>query len=141
MKNLFVFMLITLSLTAFANRESGGRRAAAAVFINFTSFGSGIDGKTFALTDKLIKIADKNGLVKKQTRLEWGREGEITICVHFQGGAFGGASHKSNFIKEIAPSIIEDHKVQKKKRTAVLVGLSCDNIKAATSQDLSAFLD
>ncbi len=142
MKKTFVLLLLTASLSAFANRESGGRRAASAVFLNFQSPGNGIDSKTFYLSKELISEASANGLVKEYTLRRWGREGEKTVCVHFQGGELNGRGASGRFIKALAPSIIEDFQDQNIRRTIVLIGASCKRIEDATVvQDISAYLD
>lgn len=141
MKSFLVFTLIVTSLSAFANRESGGRASASAVFLNFTSPGNGIDVQSLNLADNLITQASQDGLVKEIVRKRWGREGEVTLCVHFQGGAHNGAAPSRDFIRGVANSIFMDTLDQGLQRTKVLLGVSCKNIEEATEQSVEAYLD
>lgn len=141
MKKVLTFMLLATSLSVFANRESGGRGGSASVFLNFTSPGNGIDYETFNLAEQLYKKADQEGFVKKYTLERWGREGEVTVCIEFRGGAFDGVGPSRAFIKSIAPSIVKDKLDQGLQRTAVFVGFSCEKINEATEQDITAHLN
>jgi len=141
MKKLFLVLLCLTSFTVFANRESGGRRASAAFFIKFTSPGNGIDHKTFSLAEQLIIEAEDNDFVKEKTQTRWGREGEVTICILFQGGSFDGVGPSTDFIKMLAPLIIEDTLKQGLTRTLVFSSFSCKDITQATLQNIHSYLD
>ena len=60
---------------------ASGRPAVMATRLQFNSIGSGIDQVANAGASKLIYQAIKAGLLKKYMSHQWGREGEISICV------------------------------------------------------------
>ena len=143
MKALFLAMVLTAGLsTAFAQRgergvrEGGGRRGATAVFVVFSSFGTGIDSVTAGKTQKSIAKFDREGTVVRKSKSHWGREGETTYCVEFNSPFL-----PHQFIKGIAPSILKDRATTGMERTDVFSGISCDNIEAASRQNISAYVD
>lgn len=139
MKKLTMLLLVTTLATlfnnAFANRESGGRLAATAVFVEFTSFGTGIDDYTRQFTDSLINSAEQRGLLTDLEVQQRGREGEVYYCAHFKS-----ASQRFAFIANLAKPIIHDSQVSEQQRTFVFVGNSCDERDSATEQDLGKYL-
>lgn len=140
MKSLIFLSWLVAQSALGVNRESGGAggnlKLAAAVFVSFKSLGNGIDSTTLQLTEKLTKQAISEGMIKEMVTTPWGHEGEVTICVHFQGGPFNGVGPSREFVKTLAPSILKDTQ----PRTDVFIGLSCDDITKATKQDLAKYL-
>ncbi len=50
-----ILSTLLFSTMAFANRESGGKVGASAVYVEFTSFCTGIDSNAVAKYDRLLK--------------------------------------------------------------------------------------
>lgn len=134
MKKIFVLTLVILNSVAFANRESGGRIGASAVYIDFRSFGTGIDYKAKNKVMGLIAEAGMRGEVIDQESVPRGREGESTECVQLKD-----ANQRYIFIKAIAGGILEDSRQLQKARTVVYVGEKCGDLSSATEQDLSRY--
>lgn len=134
-KMLSVFAAIALvSPLAQANRESGGRIAASAVYLNFASYGTGIDSQSYEIAEQFIADVRAKGAIVAEVRKPWGREGEVLRCVQLMDSASRAA-----LIAEVAPSILADRQKTGQVRTSVRVGLSCDNYDAATEQNLEAY--
>lgn len=119
---------------AFANRESGGRESARAVFVEFNSFGAGIDQSTKQFTDSLVEMAVANDEVVDLEVQQRGREGETYYCVHFKESV-----QRYAFIANLAKPIVHDTQ-NHGKRTSVFLGMSCEDRDSATEQDLRAYL-
>ena len=118
------------------NRESGGRGGPVAVYISFSSFGSGIDAATLIVVQNLVKDAAANGLVLDQTFEQRGREGETMICAKI---ANPFATYQ--FIKSVAQSIKSDTAVSPNgnSRTLIYSSPECHDLRHATKQDLSGY--
>ncbi|OFZ51342.1 MAG: hypothetical protein A2381_06245 [Bdellovibrionales bacterium RIFOXYB1_FULL_37_110] len=144
LKNLFytlILALLFLQVSFLANAQimggesSGGRTDAQAVYVSFTSFGNGIDHSSLKLTEQLINDATINGNIITQTFEQRGHEGEVIYCVQLIN-----AYKRYEFIKRLAPSILNDKNQLNQQRTFVYVGTNCDNIQNATEQDIAAYL-
>jgi hypothetical protein len=133
-----ILVVMAISSIASANRESGGRQGASAVWVAFSSFGTGPDSATEALLNQEIDLAKQNNRVVDYKYKQRGREGESVYCVDLRT-----SGDRVMLIKAIAPKIIADtkHNDLKIQRTRVYVGFDCKNIKAATEQDIKAYLD
>lgn len=123
-----------ISSVSFANRESGGRLGASAVYVDFRSYGTGIDPVTNANYEKLVLEAKNQGLVIDETKEMRGREGETLSCVQLSS-----AFDRYNFIRRLAPSILFDTQTHGLQRTSVYVGVDCNSFDQATEQDLSQY--
>ncbi len=127
-------LVILLSSVAGAEiRESGGRSRAMAVYVDFRSFGTGIDHASIEWTEHLIGEAAMNGEVEVKVVSQKGREGETQICVKLTTD-----NARWRFIKALAPQILADRRMNP-VRTAVLLWNECGNIDKATEQDLSKY--
>ncbi|MDO9181907.1 MAG: hypothetical protein Q7U04_05845 [Bacteriovorax sp.] len=132
---LLIVLSIFFSAASFAgNRESGGRVGASAVYIDFKSFGTGIDSATKETFEILLRAAKARGEVVDETVELKGREGETINCVQLSN-----ASQRYNFIQPIAYSILMDTQNSGIKRTSVYVGMDCHSFDSATEQDLSKY--
>lgn len=134
MKTVFLMVMIVSSIS-FANRESGGRGRGTAVYVDFRSFGTGIDGVTAKRTQQLINEAKMNGQVIDQTFEQKGREGETLICVELTD-----AFLRYHLVKALAPLISADKKRLGRERTVVYVGNVCGDVSHATEQNIEAYL-
>jgi hypothetical protein len=134
MKTAVILLAIFTSSTALANRESGGRVAARAVYVNFMSVGAGIDRANLNEVEALIEQAKSSGAVVKNTKEQMGREGETNLCVEFNGN-----TDVYHFIKTIASSILSDARTSGSQRTQVLSGKTCGDVSSATLQDLTKY--
>lgn len=137
MKKLFLLLVLAISATTYAfNREGGGRPGASAVYIEFRSFGSGVDEYTKSHVMQLIGEAGMRNEVVDQTSESKGREGESIECVQLSD-----ATKRHYFIKAIAGEILTDAKqFNDNQRTIVYVGTSCRKLEEATEQDLKSYL-
>jgi hypothetical protein len=115
-------------------REGGGRPSANAVYVVFSSFGTGINNYTKSLAKEYIDNGIENNTIKKATFERWGREGEITFCADFRK-----SEDRVRFVNAIYSSIIDDHNGLPIKRTDVLVGIDCEDISKATSQQIGTY--
>jgi len=131
LKFLAALVLLSASIAGASIRESGGRGGATAVYVDFRSFGTGIDRASLQVTEQLINTAIMNGEVVEKTIEQKGREGEMLICVRLTTD-----NARWRFIKALAPQILADRQVNP-KRTAVHVWTSCGQLNIATEQDLS----
>ena len=137
MKSLILAIALLSSINVVArNRESGGRRGPSAVYVYFFSYGTGIDAKSIEKYDKLVAKAKAQGLVIDEKEERRGREGETLTCVQFNSPF---APH--SFVKALAPSILADTKASGIKRTSVYVGADCDDVNAASEQDLAKYVN
>lgn len=134
MKNLLLLLALLFPLASQANRESGGRLGASAVYVYFSSFGTGIDSATASLAMELVQNEEMNGHVLAKTIDRRGREGEFLLCVQL-----ANPTYRFQFIKDLAPSIRRDNQALPRQRTAVFVGLTCGNLEAATRQDINKY--
>jgi hypothetical protein len=145
-KIILIAMMVLTSWTATANRETGGgMRITSSVYLVFTSFGAGTDYETAKYANTLVDAVLNKGLVKKMSTEFWGWEGETTRCVTFRASPFESentieaAQISREFIAALAPRIMAD--AQKMgQRTRVLLGKDCNDIEAATEQDVSKYL-
>ncbi len=135
MKNLVLALLMVTGPIALANRESGGRLAARAVYVQFTSIGTGIDYFTQKKLQQYIAKAKHSKKIADYTYEQKGREGEATYCVRPKD-----VVDRVSIIKAIAPSIVKDTKGMGVQRTHVLLGMSCGDINMAVEQDLSSYV-
>lgn len=135
MKNAFLLTMVMLSSTAMANRESGGRVGATAVYVIFSSPGTGIDYKTHDVLTAFVTKAQAENKVYDYTVENWGREGEVSYCVNF-----GSNFDRVVFIESLAPTIINDTKMTKFQRTRVLTGFACHEQEKATEQDITKYV-
>lgn len=131
MKQVIFICLLIASSISMANRESGGREGASAVYVDFRSIGSGIDTQSLNVFKALYQGAKSRGEVLDTTSERLGREGEVRFCVKLSN-----ANQRYQFIKSLASSIVADTQKHMAKRTAVLVGMECRSIDSATEQDL-----
>ncbi len=146
MKMLLVALVVFGSVSAFANRETGGgMRITSSVYVMYTSFGAGTDYETAKYMNSLIDSVLEKGLVKKMSTEFWGWEGETTRCVTFRASPFeseqtiGAAQLSRDFIAALAPRILADAQ-SNGQRTRVFLGRDCNDINMATEQDLGAYL-
>lgn len=82
--NLVSMLVFSFCLVPFARaeREIGGRESnLAAIEINFSSRGDGIDGAAFTDWFNLLNQSLFNGDARKVVNTPWGREGERKVCV------------------------------------------------------------
>ena len=135
MKTVLLSVVIFLSSISFAIRESGGRNGASAVYVQFASYGTGVDLETQKHYESLVKVAKSQGIVLDETLIGRGREGETLNCV-----LLASAFDRYNFIKELAPSILEDNMSNQFERTYVYVGADCNDVRKATRQDLRGYV-
>ena len=135
MKTLFIMATLALGSLSFANRESGGRLQATAVYVEFKSFGSGIDSRALAEYRKLTGTARMNGQVLDETSERRGLEGEVLNCVQLASG-----EDRVFFIQNLAPVILRDRRMTGYARTSVYVGMDCYNFQGATEQDLNSYV-
>lgn len=135
MKNALVAVILLIGSISFANRESGGRLGASAVYVDFRSFGTGIDQFSKQTFDNLVAAAKYKGVVLDETYQQNGREGEILACVKLTD-----AYERYSFIRSLAPHIIADRDMQGVQRTSVFVGFDCHSFESATDQDLTKYL-
>ena len=133
MRKIMLAMMF-IGSACLANRESGGRNGASAVFVYFSSIGSGIDYKTQALYTGLIQKAKTQGLVINETLVPRGREGEGLYCVELTS-----AYARYDLIKALAPAILLDRRVMITKRTIVYAGSKCTD-RDPSEQDLGAYV-
>ena len=131
MKSVFLFVGLLASSMSWAQRESGGRPQASAVYVDFRSNGSGINSQALYKFDELLYQAPYQSQIVESIDQPQGREGEIVRCVHFQD-----AYQRQSFIQALAPSILLDEQVTRQRRTVVLVGMDCYSPQEATPQDL-----
>ena len=129
-----ILSILLISSMSFANRESGGRLGASAIYVYFYSHGTGIDTKSQALYQNLISKAKAHGLVVDEMSERRGREGETLNCVELKS-----PFERYNFIKKLAPSILADTASHGMKRTSVYVGTDCRDVRKATEQNLSTY--
>ncbi len=134
LKTFAVLAIVGLSSLAHANRESGAMGGGSAVYVRFTSLGSGIDTATLGNVEALIDRATVAHEVKAQTYELQGREGERLICVDFIP-----MTMPYQFIKEIAPGILADQARVGFVRTEVAIGDNCGDPASATPQDLTKY--
>lgn len=125
---------LLVSSVCFANRESGGRNQASAVYVDFKSFGAGIDSVTLNIFESLVANATAQGQVVDLTAEPMGREGETLRCVDLQD-----AQQRYYFIQSLAPSILADTQQVGSQRSAVYVGTDCHSFESATEQDLNQY--
>ncbi|MFZ3231238.1 MAG: hypothetical protein WA160_13605 [Pseudobdellovibrio sp.] len=123
---------LLLSSVCFANRESGGREGASAIYVDFKSIGSGIDTVSAETFAKLSSEALENGNVVDSTAEQIGREGESLYCIKLTN-----ANLRYEFIKALAVPIIADRQATGVQRTAVYVGMECHSFETATEQDIT----
>jgi len=133
MKSLITIGLL-LSSVCFANRESGGRSSASAVFVDFYSIGQGIDHNTLAVYESLHSQAVANNQVLASTSEARGREGEMLRCVQLTD-----ATLRYEFIRSLAPAILADTRASNAQRTAVYVAVDCNSFDSATEQNLEMY--
>jgi hypothetical protein len=132
-KVLLTLVVLSTSVAGASIRESGGRGGATAVYVDFRSFGTGIDRTSLRVTEQMINTAIMNGEVIEKTIEQKGREGEMLICVRLTTD-----NARWRFIKALAPQILADRQVNP-RRTAVLVWTSCGHVDVATEQDLQKY--
>jgi hypothetical protein len=133
MKALILLSLLVSSVS-FANRESGGRGGATAVYVDFRSTGAGIASSAMNTYKILVNAAQSRGEVIDVTTQMNGREGGRLECVQLMTGP-----QRYQFIQSLAFSIRFDTESTGMKRTAVYVGMDCHSFNAATEQDLRAY--
>ncbi len=131
-----LFAVLIGSQTAFAKGESGRHAGAQAVYFNFMSYGTGIDTNGLGLAEELIEHANKKGQVLETIRKQYGREGEILICVHLKNSFL-----PFQFVKSMAPSVLEDRQQTLHVRTSVRIGADCSDYEVATEQDLESYIN
>ncbi len=136
MKNLVLVLIMVAGPLALANRESGGRLAARAVYVQFTSIGTGIDYFTQKKLQQYIAKAKHSKKIADYTYEQKGREGEAFYCVELKD-----VLDRVVMIKAVAPSIVKDTKGMGVQRTHVLLGMACGNADMAVEQDLSSYVD
>jgi hypothetical protein len=79
MKSLGIALVPALVATAsVAHAAPQPRAAACPLTITFASYAMGIDGTAFAAVDRLLR---RDRGVRAVARRNWGREGEVTLCV------------------------------------------------------------
>lgn len=136
MKSLLLSICILMGAKAFAIRESGGRMGSSAVYLDFRSYGTGIDSQTKTYVLGLIGEAGMKGQVVNQTSSIYGKEGESIECVQLND-----ATTRYYFVKAVAPYILNDTQIYGHQRTAVFVGADCSDIESATEQDLGSYIE
>ncbi len=82
--------LTLVSSSSFAqgpmgHESSGGRPVPMAFGVQFTSSGSGIDGSSYKAVLQYIGQSLSEGTLSKILNKKWGREGETSICLEFNG--------------------------------------------------------
>jgi hypothetical protein len=134
MKLLMIMSLMNLMFcsVSFANRESGGRHGASAVYVDFRSFGTGIDNQTANTFNVLYNAAKMRGEIVDETVVRVGREGETRHCIQLSN-----ATQRYYFIQSLAGSILNDMQLTGSQRTAVFVGMDCHSFESATEQDIT----
>jgi hypothetical protein len=133
-RTLVLSAVILSSPLAFANREGGGRVSASAVYVDFKSFGSGIDSDSLAVTDSLTELGVNDGTILEAKMDQKGREGERQICL-----LMSDAGARLKLISSLAPYILKDRKIEGVTRTDVYVGTDCNDISRATLQDITKY--
>lgn len=141
MKTLLSTLGVTLSVLIVSAQSFagplvsvGGRNSIRGVYVQFNSVGTGIDQATFAQYLGLVEFAKTQGLVMDEKLAQKGREGEVQACVVVDG------TIGYRLIKVLAPAILQDRQNLGISRTEVYVGQNCDDVSAATSQDLEQYL-
>jgi hypothetical protein len=134
MKTIIFVAAVFINSVSWANRESGGRLGAPAVYVQFTSFGTGVDSQAQELYKNLVAEAKAQSLVVDETFVRLGREGESLNCVQLLSGF-----DRYNFIKKLAPVILSDTHSSPVERTLVFVGPDCHDVSEATRQDLRGY--
>lgn len=133
MKMIIGLCLLVASIS-YANRESGGRNGVSAVYVEFRSFGTGIDQSALQTYQQLAWAAKSRGEVITSKTLQKSREGELLHCVLLKD-----AYQRHNFVSSLAFSIKWDTKLVGRQRTHVYVGSNCDDVTKATLQDISKY--
>ncbi len=134
MKRVIFISLLIGSSICMANRESGGREGASAIYVDFRSLGAGIDQQTLNSYMVLLRAATSRGEVLDSTSEKSGREGELRFCVKL-----ANSTQRYYFIQSLAPSILADIQLVMNKRTAVYLGMECRSFNSATEQDLRKY--
>ncbi|MFZ3229525.1 MAG: hypothetical protein WA160_04920 [Pseudobdellovibrio sp.] len=129
MKKTIFMMILAVSTISNAQRESGGRYQATAVYVDFRNYGTGINQIAMSKFDQLMYIGQVLDSTYEQRA---GRGGEVLRCVQFSN-----ASERYYFIQSISPVIIQDEQRNGMHRTAVYVGMDCHSFSSATEQNIN----
>jgi hypothetical protein len=132
--SLLVFLACAQASAAGGFVVSGGRPSSSAVYLLFMNQGMGIDQSTLDTADSFIQNAFQSGKVADYFRRPWGRGGEVMICVQL-----ASATDRLAFMREIAPAVLGDARMNGVQRTSVRAGLDCSDYESASEQDLSAY--
>lgn len=124
-------LLIIMGLLFSTANFAGERFAATAVYVDFTSFGSGINQTALENVAQALNSARSRGEIFQETQVLLGHEGEIRHCAHFYN-----STQRYEYIQAISNSINSDS-IQ---RTKVYVGADCNSFENATEQDLTNYL-
>lgn len=133
MKLLIIIGLLFSTASFAVNRESGGV-ITSAVYVNFISFGSGIDQETLKNVTQILSAAKLRGEVINENQVRFGHEGEVRQCAQFSSG-----TQKDQYIQAIANAIKSDTQMNGMQRTRVYVGMDCFSFENASEQDLNGY--
>ena len=108
---------------ALSNERKGAERPTArAVEVTFSSIGSGIDEHAYEQIFTLATESLASGKATLISRIPWGKEGEVTLCVQMRDGI-----EAYSFEQSITPIIASDD--AKKPRTKASRILTCQVIE------------